>query len=135
MDATADRPEFEPPQHDPMWRGLGWALLAHALLFVGLTQGLRWQRESPDVGVEAELWARVPQQAAPREVVPPPPPPAPAPTPAPPPAPVVKAPPAPAPQVNRDAQIALEREKQKRELEKQKHELEKEKQAELDHQR
>ena len=119
MDAAADRPEFAPPKQDAMWRGLALAVLAHALLFIGLTHGLKWQRESQNVAVEAELWAAVPREAAPP--APPPPPPAP---PAPP-QPVVKAPPPPEPQVQqqqRDAQIALEREKKQRELEKEKQE-------------
>lgn len=123
MDAAADRPEFAPPEQDAMWRGFALAILAHVLLFVALTYGLRWQRESQDVAVEAELWSRVPQEAAPREVQPPPP----APTP-PAPAPVVKAQPKPEPPLQKEADIALEREKQKRELEKQR-------QAELERER
>ncbi|HET8746660.1 MAG TPA: hypothetical protein VFM98_13720 [Ramlibacter sp.] len=120
MDAAADRPEFAPPRQEQIWRGLALAILAHVLLFIGLTQGLRWQRESQDVAVEAELWAAVPQEAAPREVPKPvPEPPRPAPEP---PKPVVKAPPVPDPQAQREAQIALEREKKKQELERQKEE-------------
>jgi colicin import membrane protein len=123
MDAAADRPEFAPPRSQELGRGFVLALVAHALLVAGLASGLKWQREEQSAGVEAELWAAVPQEAAPPP--PPPPPPAPpAPTPAPPP--VVRAPPPPDPQVQRDAQIAQEREK-KRELEKQKlEELERE---------
>jgi len=125
MDAAADRPEFAPPKQDAIWRGLALAILAHALLFVGLTQGLRWQRESQDAAVEAELWAAVPQEAAPAPPKPAPEPPKPVPEPpkpAPePPKPVVKAPPAPDPQAKRDAQIALERER-KQELERKQHE-------------
>ncbi|MEJ8835723.1 cell envelope integrity protein TolA [Ramlibacter sp. AN1133] len=123
MDTSADRLEFAPPKQDALWRGLALALLAHVLLVAGLTHGLKWQRESQNVAVEAELWAAVPQEAAPPEptpVRPPPPPPAP-------PQPVVKAPPVPDPQVQRDAQIALEREK--------KRELEREKQEELQRER
>ncbi|MBL0425885.1 cell envelope integrity protein TolA [Ramlibacter alkalitolerans] len=126
MDTAADRLEFAPPKQDAMWRGFALAVLAHALLVAGLTHGLKWQRESQNVAVEAELWAAVPQEAAPpAPPPPPPPPPAPAPVPAPPP--VVRAPPAPDPQVQRDAQIALEREK--------KRELERERQEELQRER
>lgn len=110
MDAAADRPEFEPPREDATWRSIGLAVLAHALLVAALMNGLRWQRESQNAAVEAELWSAVPRQAAPREVPAPPPPP---------PAPVVKAPPPPPAPVQKEADIALEREKQKRELEKQ----------------
>jgi colicin import membrane protein len=124
MDASADRPEFEPPPPQGMWRGFALAVLAHVLLIAALTVGLRWQRESQDVAVEAELWSRVPQEAAPKEVAPPPPPP---------PAPEVKAQPRPEPPAQREADIALEREKQKRELEKQRQaELERER---LEHKR
>lgn len=117
MHAAADRPEFAPPPQPGMLRALGLAIIAHVLLAVALTQGLQWQRETQDVAAEAELWAAVPQPAAPRE------------EPVPPPVqpPVVKAPPVPErpvakpppePPAQRDADIALEREKQKRELEK-----------------
>ncbi len=110
MDAAADRPEFEPPPQNGLWRGFALAVLAHVLLFVALTFGLRWQRDSEDVAVEAELWARLPQEAAPKEV---PPPPAPKPVvQAPPPPPAVQAPPQP-----KEPDIALEQEKRRRELE------------------
>ena len=131
MHAAADRPEFAPPPQPGLLRALVLAVLAHLLLVAALMHGLQWQREAENAVAEAELWSALPQEAAPREVaVPPPPPP-------PPPQPVVKAPPAPPPPppaaVQRDAEIALEREKQKRELEKQKlAELEKQKQAELE---
>ncbi|MBC5784993.1 cell envelope integrity protein TolA [Ramlibacter sp. USB13] len=121
MDASADRPEFAPPPERSMLRGFALAVLAHALLIAGLTHGLRWQRDAQDAAVEAELWSALPQQAAPKEVVPPAPPPPP---------PVVKAPPAPEPPVKSQADIALEREKQKR-LEQQKREAELEKQRAL----
>jgi colicin import membrane protein len=127
MDTAAERQEFAPPEPEGMWLGFGLAILAHVLLVLALMHGLNWQRQSQDAAVEAELWARVPQQAAPREVTPPPPPPVPVVKPPPPP-PVVKAPPQPEPPKQRDADIALEREKQKRELEHRK-------QAELERER
>ena len=126
MDTASERLEFAPPKQDAIWRGLGLALLAHALLVAGLASGLKWQRETQNVAVEAELWAAVPQEAAPPPPPPPPPVPAPAPVPAPPP-PTIKAPPLPDPQVQREAQIALERDK--------KRELEREKQEELQRER
>lgn len=123
MHAAADRPEFAPPPAPGSLRAYVLAVLAHVLLVLALMHGLRWQREAQDAGVEAELWAAVPQQAAPKaEPAPPPPPPPPQQQQ------VVKAPPPPEPPAKRDADIAIEREKQKRELEKQK-------QAELERER
>lgn len=121
-----DRLAFAPPPQPGLLRGFALAVLAHALLVAGLMHGLQWKRDAQDAAVEAELWSALPQQAAPREVQPPPPPPQPV-VKAPPPEPVVKAPPQPDPQVQRDAQIALEREKERRERELEKRELEKRK--------
>src|SRR6187455_653333 len=108
MHATADRLDFAPPPQPGLLRGFALAVLAHILLIVALTHGLHWKREAQDAGVEAELWSAVPQQAAPKEV------PVPPALPAPPPQPVVKAPPQPEPPAKREADIAQEREKQKR---------------------
>jgi colicin import membrane protein len=125
MHAAGDRLEFAPPQPPGLLRAFVLAVIAHLLLLLALTYGLRWQRETPVVAAEAELWSQLPQEAAPRpEPVPPTPPPPPVPA-----QPVVKAPPLPDPQVQRDAQIALEkeREQEKREAaEKRQAELEKE---------
>jgi colicin import membrane protein len=81
------------------------ALLVHAGLVLALTTSVDWRTKPPET-VSAELWASVPQTAAPKpvEASPPPPlpPPAPTPTPAPapPPAPVAKVePPAPPPDI------------------------------------
>jgi colicin import membrane protein len=114
MHAAADRPEFAPPAQPGLLRSFVLAVLAHVLLVVALMHGLKWQRDAQDAGVEAELWASVPQEAAPKVAPPPPAPPAPPP--------VVKAPaqPQPEPPLQRDAQIAIE--KQKREAEKKKQE-------------
>jgi colicin import membrane protein len=120
MPAAADRLEFAPPPQPGLLRGFALAVLAHLLLVLALTQGLNWKRESQDAAVEAELWSALPQQAAPKEEPAPPPPPPQA---------VVKAPPQPEPPVNRDADIALEREKHKRALEQER------RQAELQRQR
>ena len=83
--------------------GAGLAVLVHAGLLVALTVSVDWRTHSPDV-VSAELWAAVPQTAAPRA-----PEPAPAPVPAPPPP--APAPPPPQPVQQRDADIATERKK------------------------
>ncbi|MCC2636031.1 MAG: tolA [Ramlibacter sp.] len=148
MHATADRLDFAPPPQPGLARSFGLAVAAHLLLVAALMHGLQWKTDPQNSVAEAELWASLPQQAAPREVVqPPPPPPPPAPVvqapPPPPPPPVVKAPPRPEPPVQRQPDIALEREKQRRERELErrelerrereleKRELEKQKQAEL----
>jgi colicin import membrane protein len=107
MPAVADRLEFAPPPQPGLVRAFVLAIIAHLLLMLALTWGINWNRESENVAAEAELWASVPQEAAPREVQAPPPPPAPpvqqvTPTPPPPPAP-------------READIAMEREKLKKE--------------------
>lgn len=103
---TTPREALHPPSADG--RGTGWAmsLLAHALLIAGLTLGVQWHTADP-AGVEAELWAAVPQRAAPPAAAPPPPAEAPAPTP--PPA-ATKPPPR---EEEPEADIAREREQQR----------------------
>lgn len=108
MHAIDDRLAFAPPQPPGLLRAFVLAVLAHLLLVLALTSGLNWKRDTQELSAEAELWAAVPQEAAPREVVAPPPPP---------PVPVVKAPPVPEPPLRREADIALEREQKKREAE------------------
>ncbi len=113
-----------------MLRALGFAVAAHVLLMIALTWGINWKRDPEYLSAEAELWSRLPQEAAPKlvEVAPPP---APAPVPAPPPPAPVVAPPAPEP-APRAADIALEREKkreEKKELAAQKLQAEKERLA------
>lgn len=93
------------------------ALVVHAGLIAALAFGVDWRAHAPDV-VSAELWAAVPQTAAP----PPPPAPEPAPAPAPKPAPTKAEAPAP--------DITIERERQKAEAAKRK--LEAEQKAEAD---
>jgi colicin import membrane protein len=132
-DHADDRLAFAPPQQPGLLRAFGLAVVAHLLLVLALMHGLQWKREAQNAAAEAELWSALPQEAAPREVVPPPPPPLP----------VVKAPPQPEPPVvqapeppqQRDADIALEREKQKRELEKKKLAQEKEQKRKLEAQK
>ncbi len=106
MDSTLQRDLFLPQRPPGLGRGLALAVLAHLLLIAALTFSVRWRASNP-AGVEAELWAAVPQMAAPRAVEPEPTPaprPPPRPRPAPPPPPPA---PAPAPRVP-DAQIAIE---------------------------
>jgi colicin import membrane protein len=106
VNAAAERLEFAPPPQPGLARGLGIAILAHLLLLAALTWGVKWKREAQDAAAEAELWAAVPQQAAPAEVVKAPPAPVPPP-------PVVREEPKPEPKP-RDADIAAEKEKQRK---------------------
>ena len=106
LSATAahNRLEFAPPATPGIVRAMGLAIIAHMLLVAALTWGVRWKRDAVIVTAEAELWSTVPQTAAPKLVEAPPPPPEP----------VVKAAPPPviAPKLP-DADIALERDKQR----------------------
>jgi colicin import membrane protein len=96
-----------------MGRGALLALAVHGLLVVALALSVSWRSQSPQT-FSAELWAAVPQVAAPPAVEVPTPPPAP-PTPAPtPPAPPRAAAPQP------DAQIAIEKARQAAKLEREK---------------
>ena len=133
MPAASDRTEFAPPPQPGLMRGLTVALLAHLLLLIALTFGVQWKREAENLSAEAELWSSLPQQAAPKEEPPViPTPPVVQPPPVVPEPPVVKAPPeppvvkAPEPPVRKDADIALEREKQRKlaEAEERREELE-----------
>lgn len=100
---AASRFDFTPPpRRQGFLRAYGLALLIHGLLLAALTWGVNWRRSNSSPAVEAELWAAVPQQAAPRAIEPPP-------QPAPPPPPPPKA----APQQS-DAEIALAREKERK---------------------
>ncbi len=79
--------------------GAALALLVHAGLVVALTVGVDWRSRQPEI-VSAELWAAVPQSAAPPPVVPTPP--------APPPPPPVQR-----EQVRPDADIAVEQDRKR----------------------
>jgi len=98
MPASSDRLEFAPPQPPGMLRAFGLAIIAHSLLLLALTWGINWKRDSDNLAVEAELWASVPQQAAPKMVEPPP-------------QPKVVEQPKPPPPVVKQEQIAVEKEK------------------------
>ena len=116
-----DTDELRPRNPDAIGRGAAMALVAHALLVVALAFGVSWKRSTPE-GIEAELWAAVPQAAAPKaEPVPNRPVPVPVPpTPVEKPTPVVKPAPPPPPDT-READIAREKaQKKKLEIEKQK---------------
>ena len=118
MHAHTDRDQFAPPRPPARLRAITLAVLVHAVLIGALTWGVNWKNTADQPAVEAELWAAVPTQAAPRAVEPPPPPPPPpvqqATPPAPPPRPVR----ATEPPDTREADIAIEREKKRLEQEK-----------------
>ena len=109
--AALSRDALIPRNPDGLGRGLAMALAVHALLLIAIAFGVSWRSSNP-AGVEAELWAAVPQIAAPRAVEPEPPPQPKKVEPTPPPPPKVE----PVQKVP-DAQIAIEkakREEQKR---------------------
>ncbi len=111
MSVLAHRDALAPQPPGGTGRGMLLALIAHAALVAALTFSVRWRSSEPE-GVVAELWASVPQIAAPQATATPPTP-APAPVPAPPPPPPPP-PPAPAPQPAPEpapppAQIATEK--------------------------
>jgi colicin import membrane protein len=113
MQSTADHLDLAPPPNGRWLGPMGLALVAHGLLVIALTLGVQWQHDAEPVTVEAELWSRLPQEAAPRAVTPPPP------TPAPQPAPPKPAPaPAPPPPAPNQADIATAQAKKKAEAEK-----------------
>jgi len=121
--ASADWTDFAPPQPPAQLRALALAVLAHVLLLGALGWGVTWRHQADrTLTVEAELWSTVPQQAAPRLQEPPPPPPPPQPEPAPRPAP----PPPPPDTAQRDAEIALARQKKEAETQATQQKLEQE---------
>ena len=125
MIAMTDRLDFAPPAQPGRLRSMGLALLAHAALLAALSLGVQWKRQSQDFSVEAELWAAVPREAAPKppEAPPPQPPPLPAaepvpqPAPAPLPVPAKPAPAPPEPAARSKVDIALAQEKKRKEKE------------------
>jgi colicin import membrane protein len=66
MQAATNRLEFAPPATPGLLRALLLAMLAHGLLVAALTWGVQWKREAQVISAEAELWAAVPQEAAPK---------------------------------------------------------------------
>jgi len=157
MISSAALSRNHPPEHlhlapprQGRWLGpVALALVAHGLLVAALTWGVGWKQDAPPVVFEAELWSRLPAQAAPRAEAPPaqPPPPtpppklkptpqpkpkpAPKPKPEPKPEPVAKVEPRPAPPPPgpSQAQIATEQAKKKKVEEQRQRDLEKKEDA------
>lgn len=121
---------LRPPQAPGLGRGMVFAAVAHLLLLLALSAGVHWRTQTLPT-YEAELWAAVPQAAAPREQLPPEEPPAPKPQPRPEPKPDEPDPRA--LQAQRDAEIAIAKaEKKKKDLEQKRlAELEAERKAKL----
>ncbi len=67
--AALTRDALIPRNPDSVGRGLAMALAVHALLLSAIAFGVSWRSSNP-AGVEAELWAAVPQIAAPKPVEP-----------------------------------------------------------------
>ncbi len=106
MNAARALDPLRPRRPGGMGRGAMFALVVHAGLILALAIGVSWRSSEP-AGVTAELWAAVPEVAAPAAVAPvAPPPPQPV---MPKPEPKVEPPP-PKPEVN-EAEIALEKAK------------------------
>ncbi len=108
--ATLTQADLLPRPPGGMAPGAVLAVLAHAGLLAALAVGVDWRTQDPEV-VAAELWASVPQLAAPRPVAPPPP--APAPAPVAPPVPTPAPAPPPAATQAPDPQIAIEQERRR----------------------
>lgn len=103
---------LRPRRPGGMGRGAAIAIGVHVLLLIALAVGVNWRTSEPQ-NVTAELWAAVPETAAPALVAPPTPPIPPPPKPV---EKVVEPPPQPAkpePPPPREADIALEKEKEK----------------------
>lgn len=113
MEASADALAFTPPPEPAAVRGFVLAVIAHLLLVLALSISIDWDKDTAPAAIEAELWSSLPQEAAP----PPPPPPVAQPEPQQqvvPPPPVAEPPPQP---VEKQPDIALEREKQRKQEE------------------
>lgn len=105
--STHQRDDLMPKSADGISRGMAMAAVVHVGLLIALTLGVSWKASEPE-GVEAELWAAVPQIAAQRDI-------APEPTPKPTPKAEPKPEPKPEPKVERpDPQIAIEKAKQEK---------------------
>lgn len=109
MPSALDRIDIAPPRDAGAVRSFGLALLIHAALIFALTWGVNWKRSDSAATFGAELWANLPQDAAPiiparEEAVPLP-------------APVVKQPVLQAPaEQTPDVDIALAQEKKRKQL-------------------
>ena len=120
--AAEERLSLAPPRQGHWLGPLMLALMVHGLLVAALTWGVGWKQDAEPAVFEAELWSRLPVQAAPRAQEPPalPPPPEPKPAVKPEPRP---APPPPGPS---EAQIATEQAQQKKAEAEERREREKE---------
>lgn len=109
-----------PPRQGHWLMPVGLALVAHGLLVAALTWGVGWKQDAEPAVFEAELWSRLPVEAAPRAQEPPARPPPPEPRP------MVKTEPRPAPPPPgpSEAQIATQKAKQKAEAEQREQEKE-----------
>jgi colicin import membrane protein len=123
MDRALAADDLRPQRPGGLGRGALLAIAAHVGLIIALAIGVNWRASEP-AGVSAELWAQVPQAAAPK-VEAPTPEPKPEPKPEPPPKRVVTEPTPPPPA--RDAEIALEVQKKKQAAEQRARELAEEK--------
>ena len=131
MDSTLTRQDNLMPQRaGGMGRGTALALLVHVGLLIALAFGVSWRSQTP-AGVSAELWAAVPQIAAPPAVEPKP---TPAPTPPAPTPPKVEAAPPPKPSES-EAEIAIEKEKAERKLREQREQQERERKEQQERER
>lgn len=113
VSAALKHDDLRPRRPKGMGRGFGLAVVVHVGLVIAIAFSVHWRTSDP-AGVSAELWAAVPQIAAPKPAEPEPRPEPPKPRPAEPAPPPPK--PEPAPKVD-DAQIAIEkarREEEKR---------------------
>ena len=125
--ARGGRDPLRPRRPAGLGRGAVLALLVHGGLLLALALGVSWRASEP-TGATAELWAAVPEFAAPAAVEPPP---RPAPVP---PAPAAKPEAKPDVEPSRDAEIAIEKARREREKEREreaKAEAEKKKQQAL----
>jgi colicin import membrane protein len=119
MDRALASDDLRPQRPGGLGRGALLAIAAHIGLIIALAIGVNWRASEP-AGVSAELWAQVPQVAAPKVQAPVP---EPKPEPTPPPKPAAAEPPPPAPAPARDAEIALEEQKKKQAAEQRAREL------------
>ena len=110
MSTQVHRQPLLPRATDGRRQGIVLSVLVHIGLVIAIALGLHWRSHTPEAS-EAELWAALPQAAAPREALPVVTPAPPTPAPAPEPAPKVVEPPAPLP----DAQIAIEKARKEQE--------------------
>jgi colicin import membrane protein len=126
MDRALASDDLRPQRPGGLGRGALLAIAAHVGLIIALAIGVNWRSSEP-AGVSAELWAQVPQAAAPKLEAPVA---EPKPEPPPPPKPAVAEPPPPAPA--RDAEIALEEQKKKQAAERRARELEEKRKADAE---